>query len=51
MTLDVLNDNRRGLQARLMDMTSRRAIDPQAEQFRTTVVAARVHQTLALIDQ
>ena len=29
----------------------RRAVDQQAEQFRATVVAARIHQPLPLVDQ
>ena len=51
MIIDVLDGNRRGLQAMLMDMGNRCAIDQQAQQFRATVVAARVHQALALVDQ
>ena len=35
----------------LVDMGDRRAIDRQVEQFRPTVVAARVHEALALVDQ
>jgi hypothetical protein len=35
----------------LVDMGNRCAIDQQAEQFRPTVVAARVHEALALVDQ
>ena len=51
MIIAFLGGNRRGLQAMLMDMGNRCAIDQQAEQFRATVVAARVHQALALVDQ
>ena len=51
MIIDFLDGNRHGLQATLMDMGSRRAIDQQAEQFRAAVVAARIHHSLAPVDQ
>ena len=35
----------------VFDKSNRRAINQQAEEFRATIVAARIHFSLALIDQ
>ena len=51
MIIDLLDGNRHGLRATVMDIGNRCAIDQQAEQFRTTIVAARIHQVLTPVDQ
>jgi len=48
--IDLFDSNRRGVRMVLLDMGNRSAIDQKAEQFRTTVVAAGIHQALALVD-
>jgi hypothetical protein len=51
MVIDFLNLNRRRVRATLMDVGNRCAIDQKAEQFRATVVAARIHFPFTPVDQ
>jgi|RhiMetStandDraft_4_1073278.scaffolds.fasta_scaffold13997_3 hypothetical protein len=45
-----ISDGRQGMHTAFMEVGRRCAIDGQTEKFRSTVVAARVHQLLASID-
>ena len=49
--IDRFGDSRQGMRSPFVEMGRRRAVDGQAEQFRPAVVAARVHQLLAPVDQ
>ena len=49
--IEFLRDNRHRAASTLMHVGFRRAVDQQAEQFRATVVAARIHHPLPLVDQ
>src|SRR5512142_2700691 len=49
--IELLGSNRHRVRATLTHVGFRRAVDQQAEQFRATVVAARIHQPLPLVDQ
>jgi hypothetical protein len=48
MVIDFLNLNRHRVRATLMNVGNRCAIDQEAEKFRATVVAARIHLPLTL---
>ena len=50
MMIDLLDGNRDRGRATLMDMDNRCAINQQAEQLRATLVSARIHHALALVD-
>src|SRR3954471_8457605 len=49
--VELLDCNRQGLRAMLMNVGGGRAVDQQAEQLRAAVVAARIHLPLPLVDQ
>lgn len=49
--IEFLDSNSHRRRGTLMDMGNRRSINHQAEQFRATIVAARIHLPLTLIDQ